>query len=153
MSWWRHKTKILAPSYLGRTELFEWRCYAAEPILLSALAWVSIEYFNVSFMGPEPMNIWSWNMKVASALFSVTNSTSQWLKPSPWQNHSRKSLFNNWKLAITAARTEIVGSLRSACGTGTFCSCLTFLVLIEVEKLEWFVLSLGTWRWPQHSFQ
>ena len=157
-SWSRHKTKISARSPFGRTDLFEWRCsIAAEPILVSALAlnWVSIEYLNVSFIGQDPVKIWSvymrykaqcdhfqqfynrrnvkvhvpiirWShcVKLASALFSVTNSTSQWWKPSPWQNHSRKLIFNDWKLAIIDARTEIAGSLSSAWGTGTSCSCL-----------------------------
>ena len=53
------------------------------------------------------------------------NGISQWWKLSPWQNHSRKSIFNNWILAIIAARTEIAGSLSSAWGIGTSCSCLT----------------------------
>ena len=62
---------------------------------------------------------------MAAALFSVTNRASQWWKPSPWQNHFRKSIFNNWKLAIFAACAEIAGSLSSAWGTGAPCSCLT----------------------------
>ena len=70
-------------------------------------------------------DLFTWNMKMAAALFSVTSRTSQWWKPSPWQNHSRKSIFNNWKLAIIAACTEISGSLSSAWGTGTPFSCLT----------------------------
>ena len=81
------------------------------PFLLSQTQWT--------------FDLFTWDMKVASALFSVTNSTSQWWNPSPWQNHSRKSVFNNWKLAIIAARTEIAGSLSSTWGTSTSCSCLT----------------------------
>ena len=85
-------------------------------LLLGKTQWTLIDLFTIT-----------WGMKVASALFSVNNSTSQWWKPSPWQNHSRKSIFNNnWIWEIIAARTEIAGSLSSAWGTGTSCSCLTF---------------------------
>ena len=83
-------------------------------LLLGKTQWTLIDLFTITS-----------DMKVASALFSLNNSTSQWWKPSPWQNHSRKSIFNNWILPIIAARTEIAGSLSSACGAGTSCSCLT----------------------------